>query len=619
MSATFSSLSRQSWIISPLADGFFLIGSAVLVGGAFLIAQMLGQAHGLAIFVLYVMATGHHLPGFLRIYSDPELFRQYRWRFVLLPPLIVGLSFLLAAYDLHALLLITFLWGLWHGMMQVYGFARIYDAKRGQISPLMARLDWSLCLSWFLLLSFGSTFYADDFRTRAAAAGSSYLAELLLSPVVIQLLTGVTALITVLHLTYTVWCWSQGRPVSILKFLLLGSSIGLFAVSYRLLVNDKLVGLAVWEAFHDIQYYAIVWAFTRRRGEHSPLSAWGRMLFQPRLGFVLAYLLLIALYGFIDYGSRTLVDVATGDSLRPVLVASAFLHFYFDGFIWKIRRRSVRRDLNIQASRTVAAVNPQVPQTSVEERPAGGWDLARQVVYLGLPILLVLGLEVDRASWERPACELVVAAFPDSAGAHRNLARLYERDNVLDYAIHEYQQAVALHPHSSQSQFGLGVLLARTGQVAAAKQAFQAALVAGASAEEVETNLVMLEWQNREYSAALSRLKETTKRYPQNPRLLTTLATFLTTCPDSELREPAAALEYGLRALALSEESHRPEILDAIAAAQAESGDFRSAVASIKQAMQLAHKLHNTRREQALARMLAVYEQQVPQGLPQPP
>ncbi|MDB5335427.1 MAG: yrrB 4 [Planctomycetaceae bacterium] len=612
MSATFSTPSRQSWIISPLADGFFLIGSAFLVGGAFLLAQAAGQAHGLAIFVLYVMATGHHLPGFLRIYSDPELFRQYRWRFIVIPVVVVGLSFLLAAYDLHALLLITFLWGLWHGMMQVYGFARIYDAKLGQVSPVMARLDWSLCLTWFLLLSFGSTFYADDFRTRAAAAGSSYLAELVLSPLIIQLLTGAACVVTVLHVGYTAWNWSQGRPVSPLKFLLLASSIGLFAVSYRLLVNDKLVGLAVWEAFHDIQYYAIVWAFTRRRGEHSPLSRWGRMLFQPQLRFVLAYLALIALYGYLDYGSRTLVDTATGDSLRPLLVASAFLHFYFDGFIWKIRRRTVQRDLNIQSAQPFSVPISPAP-LAVEDRSAGLGDLVWQLACLGIPIILILGLEVDRASWERPACELVVSVFPDSAEAHRNLARLYERDNVTDYAIHEYQRAVALNPKSWQSQFRLGVLQVRTGQAMAAKQSFQAALAAGAPAEDVESNLALLEWQNREYRASLQRLKRVIEQYPQNPQLLATIATFLTTCPDPELRDPTAALACGQRALALSDESHRPEILDAIAAAQALQGDFRSAVASIKQAIHIARKLHNTRREQALARMLERYKTQVSQ------
>ena len=35
-------------------------------------------------------SIGHHLPGFLRAYGDRELFRRFRWRFLLAPPLMLG-------------------------------------------------------------------------------------------------------------------------------------------------------------------------------------------------------------------------------------------------------------------------------------------------------------------------------------------------------------------------------------------------------------------------------------------------------------------------------------------------------------------------------------------------
>jgi len=37
--------------------------------------------------------------------------------------------------DLKGIVLIAFIWGVWHGMMQTYGFCRIYDAKVAHSLP----------------------------------------------------------------------------------------------------------------------------------------------------------------------------------------------------------------------------------------------------------------------------------------------------------------------------------------------------------------------------------------------------------------------------------------------------------------------------------------------------
>ena len=40
-------------------------------------------------------------------------------------------------------------WGIWHGMMQTYGFCRIYDAKASARATARARVDLALCFAWF--------------------------------------------------------------------------------------------------------------------------------------------------------------------------------------------------------------------------------------------------------------------------------------------------------------------------------------------------------------------------------------------------------------------------------------------------------------------------------------
>src|ERR1700752_4783503 len=49
----------------------------------------------------------------------------------------------------NPVILIVFLWGVWHGMMQTYGFGRIYDAKIGSFAAVTRRLDLAMCGVWF--------------------------------------------------------------------------------------------------------------------------------------------------------------------------------------------------------------------------------------------------------------------------------------------------------------------------------------------------------------------------------------------------------------------------------------------------------------------------------------
>ena len=84
-------------------------------------------------------SIGHHLPGFLRCYGDRDLFQRFRLRFVLAPPLLFVLSAAFVFNGLHGLEFIVLFWATWHGLMQMYGFMRIYDVKAGASSPWTAR------------------------------------------------------------------------------------------------------------------------------------------------------------------------------------------------------------------------------------------------------------------------------------------------------------------------------------------------------------------------------------------------------------------------------------------------------------------------------------------------
>src|SRR3954468_11196757 len=145
---TEKSLPRRLWILGPKRDLllFILTPAAILPALAF--TQRLAP-EVLATYVLGFGGFGHHLPGFIRAYSDPGLFRRFRFRFTLVPAALIATGALFAFLNLNALVFATVAWGIWHGAMQVNGFLRIYDSKAGSFDRATAELDRLMCLLWF--------------------------------------------------------------------------------------------------------------------------------------------------------------------------------------------------------------------------------------------------------------------------------------------------------------------------------------------------------------------------------------------------------------------------------------------------------------------------------------
>ena len=139
-------LRSDYWIFGPVQDCALVLGTPLLILSAFGIAHWAGWMEQLVAFGL-VLAVAHYLPGILRAYGDKALFRRFRWRLVVVPILLLTVTTTFAYWDLHIVLLLSMLWGAWHWMMQVYGFARIYEAKGTPITP--SWLDQALCIAWF--------------------------------------------------------------------------------------------------------------------------------------------------------------------------------------------------------------------------------------------------------------------------------------------------------------------------------------------------------------------------------------------------------------------------------------------------------------------------------------
>src|SRR5207253_10526128 len=184
------------WILDSWRDLILYVGTPLLLLPVFALAQARWSPQDIYLFVAAFGAMGHHLPGMIRAYGDRALFNRFKWRFILAPVFLLAVCTAFFWWDLKGIMLVVFFWGVWHVLMQTYGFCRIYDAKMGSFAALTRRLDFATCAIWFaaaVLLS--SPRMTDTLEAYYASGGPYVLPGLLRAAQQIMLLTAIAVAI----------------------------------------------------------------------------------------------------------------------------------------------------------------------------------------------------------------------------------------------------------------------------------------------------------------------------------------------------------------------------------------------------------------------------------------
>jgi Flp pilus assembly protein TadD len=356
MSSTAVQAPRSPWIIGRGQDLALFVATPVLILLAVAGLRQMAASKTIQYGIVAFGSLGHNLPGMLRAYGDRALFRRFRTRFLLAPVAFIGASVAFALKGSGGLVLIAYLWSIWHALMQIYGFLRIYDGRLGITTGHIARLDLAMCLVWFG----GAVLFSDTrlFAIQSLCVESGFGP---MSPRTLHLCRqAAAAVIAAVTLAYgfdLLRRWRSGAPVSWIKNLLYLSSIG-FWWYVQLGIADVLLGLVMFEAFHDVQYLAIVWIFNRRRAERDPAAGpFTRWLFRGSWTMVLLYVGLCLAYGGLLPAVQDVQSTAAQVTIATVVQCSALLHYYYDGFIWKVRERTTGQALGIDAGRSEGAVS----------------------------------------------------------------------------------------------------------------------------------------------------------------------------------------------------------------------------------------------------------------------
>lgn len=334
---------RSGYIAGPVYDAVMFFGAPVLalvigaaISGTALADQELtlwGHAGTATSIFIGSFIMAHLVLVVVRSHGNGQIFARHRGRFVVVP---VVLWLLLYASDwaLAIAVVLVVWWDVLHSSLQTFGLGRIYDARMGNPPEVGRRLDWGLNVLLYVgpivagatLLMHLSAFAAFErvgavvFRRVPvyAEAQQGLWARGLVIAGAVYLLVYVLGYLRLAR---------RGYLVSWQKLVLLVATGACSLVCWGF--DSFGEAFFVMNFFHAWQYFGLVWWSER-----------GNLQRRLRVGPAAA---LIAMIG-AAFAYGVWAECVDGREQRAALgltLVVSLMHFWWDGFIWSVRRREV--------------------------------------------------------------------------------------------------------------------------------------------------------------------------------------------------------------------------------------------------------------------------------------
>jgi tetratricopeptide (TPR) repeat protein len=199
-----------------------------------------------------------------------------------------------------------------------------------------------------------------------------------------------------------------------------------------------------------------------------------------------------------------------------------------------------------------------------------------------------------------------VALKPDCADAQSNLGLLFANRGQLEDAIAHYRQALAIQPDHATARANLEAAL-QMRQVDAAIAQLQQAVHGRPADVRLRNELGMALVNRGRWTEALAQYRRALELQPDDAQVNCNLAWLRASCAEPSLRNGAEAVALARRAVELTG-GQNPIVFAALAAAQAEAGQFPEAVAAGRQGVNLALQQDNPAAAKVLQAQLSLYE-----------
>lgn len=259
-------------------------------------------------------------------------------------------------------------------------------------------------------------------------------------------------------------------------------------------------------------------------------------------------------------------------------------------------------------------------------------------------------MDAKRCVEAREHFEASLKLKPDSASALVNLGTALDQLGSKEQALDCFDQAITLQPeHNSVVHYDKAVVLESMGRTADAEASLRAAIAIKPdfyAAYNDLGNLLLLSGRHDDAMVSFEKLLELrpgnanaltsignihflrgetakaldyfTASLRQDSSMVSTLANtawIMATTADEKLRNGTEAVRHASRAVELSRRED-PSVMQALAAACAEAGDFGKAVATCAEAARLARARGNQNLAASLEAMQRQFEQQQPYRVP---
>ncbi len=337
-------MNRGRYIVGPSYDWLWILGAPVLalvigivVSDSLLATEerFVGSESDTPIgFFIGTIIHAHLVAVLFRSHNNPSIRSRYPFRFSVVPVLL-WLAIVSSAWLAVAATVVATFWDVWHSGAQTFGFARIYERNHGTPPELGRRLDY-----WLAQLMYAGPILAGVTLMDHVESFESFedVGDALFASVPAhveghrQWITWAVLSIGAGFLVgYVLYFWQLARRGFRPSWLKVWLVVSTGAVSiYSWGFNSWGQAFLIMNLFHGVQYLALVWASEGKRiALRFRIPNWPRVACALFLGSVL-------LYGF---GVQALdPDVRW---LWAVTMVVSLMHFWYDAFVWSVRRDEV--------------------------------------------------------------------------------------------------------------------------------------------------------------------------------------------------------------------------------------------------------------------------------------
>jgi hypothetical protein len=338
---------RGPYIAGPVHDAVMFIGAPLLalglgiaVAGTPLADEEISvwghEGTATSIFIgSFIMA--HLVLVVVRSHCNERVFARHPRRFIVAPLVLLALLWA-SDWMLAIAIVVTVWWDVVHSALQTFGLGRIYDARQGNPPTLGRRLDLGLNLLLYVGPVLAGATLIDHLLPFAAfeKVGAVVFRQVPIQAEAHQgalargLVIAGAAYLLIYVLGY-LRLRRQGYRISPQKVALLVST-GACSI-YTWGFNSFGEAFFIMNFFHAWQYFGLVW-WSERGNLRRRLGLAG-----VRRGELLTLLAMLLAAGGYGVWAEFVPDTDRF-ALALTLVVS-LMHFWYDGFIWSVRRQEI--------------------------------------------------------------------------------------------------------------------------------------------------------------------------------------------------------------------------------------------------------------------------------------